>query len=83
VKIPSTGPTPQSPKEESILIAQVKNGDRYAFGELVRIHRKGVINIVYRMCGDIEIAEDVAQDTFIKAWIRFWKIFRPTIWTNL
>lgn len=68
MKSPSTGPTPKSPKEESILIAQAKNGDRYAFGELVRIHRKGVINVVYRMCGDIEIAEDVAQDTFIKAW---------------
>jgi RNA polymerase sigma-70 factor (ECF subfamily) len=44
------------------------NGDRNAFGELIRLHRKSVINVVFRMCGDTEIAEDVAQDTFIRAW---------------
>jgi len=50
------------------LITQAKEGDRNAYGELIRIHRAGVINVVYRLCGDAELAEDTAQDAFIKAW---------------
>jgi RNA polymerase sigma-70 factor (ECF subfamily) len=50
------------------LIAQAQQGDRQAFGELVRRHREGVINVVYRMCGDVNVAEDAAQEAFIRAW---------------
>jgi len=50
------------------LIARAKQGDRQAFGELVRRHREGVINVVYRMCGDANLAEDAAQEAFIRAW---------------
>jgi RNA polymerase sigma-70 factor (ECF subfamily) len=50
------------------LIAQAKQGDRHAFGELVRLNRQGVINVVYRMCGDANLAEDAAQEAFIRAW---------------
>lgn len=50
------------------LITKAQRGDRQAFGELVRCHRKGVINVVYRMCGDANLAEDAAQEAFIRAW---------------
>lgn len=50
------------------LIAQAQQGDRRAFGELVRRHREGVVNVVYRMCGDANLAEDAAQEAFIRAW---------------
>ena len=50
------------------LIAQAQQGDRQAFGELVSRHRKGTINVVYRMCGDANLAEDAAQEAFIRAW---------------
>ena len=50
------------------LINKAQQGDRAAFGELVRRHRTGVINIVYRMCGDINLAEDMAQEAFLRAW---------------
>lgn len=50
------------------LIALARQGDRRAFGELVRRHRAGVINVVYRMCGDANLAEDAAQEAFIRAW---------------
>ena len=50
------------------LILAAQKGDRQAFGELVRIHREGVVNVVYRMCADAELAEDAAQEAFIRAW---------------
>lgn len=50
------------------LITQAQQGDRRAFGELVRCHREGVVNVVYRMCGDVNLAEDAAQEAFIRAW---------------
>ena len=50
------------------LITQAQQGDRRAFGELVRCHREGVVNVVYRLCGDVNLAEDAAQEAFIRAW---------------
>jgi len=50
------------------LIIQAQQGDRQAFGELVRRHRAGVVNVVYRMSGDANLAEDAAQEAFIRAW---------------
>jgi len=54
--------------EESSLITQAQQGSREAFAELVCRHRGGVINVVYRMCGDARLAEDAAQVAFLRAW---------------
>ena len=51
------------------LIAQAQAGDRNAYGELVTRHYDGVIRVVYRMCGDAQIAEDAAQEAFMRAWV--------------
>ena len=61
---------------ETELVAQAQSGDRNAFSELVRIHAQGVMNVVYRMCGDARIAEDAAQETFIQAWLHL-SSYRP------
>lgn len=53
---------------EADLVALAQRGDRSAFSDLVGLHRRGVINVVYRMCGDAELAEDAAQEAFIRAW---------------
>jgi RNA polymerase sigma-70 factor (ECF subfamily) len=50
------------------LIRRAQEGDRRAFGQLVRLHREGAINVVYRMCGNADLAEEAAQEAFIRAW---------------
>jgi len=57
-----------STESEHDLIKRAQQGDRQAYGELVRCHRSGVVNVVFRLCGDADLAEDAAQETFIRAW---------------
>jgi RNA polymerase sigma-70 factor, ECF subfamily len=61
---------------ETELVKQAQRGDRNAFHELVCIHSQGVINVIYRMCGDVHIAEDAAQEAFIQAWLHL-SSYRP------
>lgn len=49
-------------------IVRAQQGDSQAFGELVEKHRPGVLNVVYRMCGDPQLAEEAAQEAFLRAW---------------
>jgi RNA polymerase sigma-70 factor (ECF subfamily) len=53
---------------ETQWIAGARQGDRRAFGNLVDFYRERVINVVYRMLGDPDLAEDVAQEAFLKGW---------------
>jgi len=62
--------------DEQRLIEQAQNGDRSAYGELVRRHYSGVVNVVYRLCGDAHLAEDMAQETFLRAWVHL-PTFQP------
>jgi len=50
------------------LIASSQAGDKGAFGELVRRYRERAQTAAYRFCGDPHLAEDIAQETFIKIW---------------
>ena len=61
---------------ETELVIRAQGGDRSAFSELVCLHSRGVLNIIFRMCGDVQLAEDAAQETFIRAWSHLGS-FRP------
>lgn len=52
---------------EEILVRKAKKGDTKAFGELVKRYERYIVNLVYRTLGYSEDAEDIAQETFIKA----------------
>ncbi len=63
-----TSPHTAPSMDDRDLIASAQRGDRRAFGELVCRHQKGVIGVVYRMCGDPRLAEDAAQEAFMRVW---------------
>ena len=65
-----------STNEETELVSRARQGDRNAYSELVRIHASGILNVVYRMCGDAQLAEDAAQETFLQAWLNL-NSYRP------
>lgn len=54
-------------QDDSEFVARARQGDRPAFGELVRRHQDGVFRFIYRMVGSRDEAMDLTQDSFMKA----------------
>jgi len=54
---------------ESRLIARSVAGDKDAFGALVQRYQRFACSVVYRMTGRPELAEDLAQEAFVRAWL--------------
>ncbi len=52
------------------LVDLVKTGDRKAFSTLVRRHQKAALRLSLRFMKDLDAAEDVTQEAFIKAYER-------------
>lgn len=50
-------------------IKQVIKGDQDAFGEIVEIYKNSVYQLSYRMLGNKQEAEDIAQEAFIRAYV--------------
>jgi RNA polymerase sigma-70 factor (ECF subfamily) len=55
---------PPQPIDE--IIERCLNGDQSAWDEIVRRHSRLVFNVAYKFVGTYELAEDLAQDVFIK-----------------
>lgn len=51
------------------LINEVRNGNRQAFTELMRRYQQRVYWTARRIVGDHEEADDIAQETFVKAYL--------------
>lgn len=50
------------------LVGKVKAGDKRAFSELVMRHQRSVLRLSLRFVKDMDTAEDVTQEAFIKAY---------------
>lgn len=49
------------------LIGMAQGGDQVAFGELVRRYHQQVFNALSALVGDLDDADDLAQEVFVKA----------------
>jgi RNA polymerase sigma-70 factor (ECF subfamily) len=55
-------------EREKDWILRAQQGDQRAFGHLVRAYQRPVYNLAYRMLGDASIAEEAAQEAFLRAY---------------
>lgn len=53
-------------RESERLVRSFLADDKRAFDELVRLHKRFVFNLCYRLLGDYDDADDCAQDVFVK-----------------
>jgi RNA polymerase sigma-70 factor (ECF subfamily) len=56
--------------QERALVARAQAGDLEAFEALYRAHVGRVYAVCYRMAGNATLAEELAQDVFVRAWQR-------------
>ena len=55
-------------KTDLELIEEVRRGHRAAFSELVKRHQRGLLRLSMRFMKDLDCAQDVVQEAFIKAY---------------
>ncbi len=55
-------------EDEDELVARAQEGDERAFEVLVRRHADGLFAVLARFLGGSEEAEEVTQETFLRAW---------------
>ncbi|MCB9392018.1 MAG: sigma-70 family RNA polymerase sigma factor [Calditrichaeota bacterium] len=60
--------SPQTEEQDLALIERIRSGDEHAFAELIDQYKGLVLNLVARMSGRVENAEDLAQEVFIRVW---------------
>jgi RNA polymerase sigma-70 factor (ECF subfamily) len=63
-----SGVDDRQPQTAIALLERAKAGDKDAFGELAEGHREALLRLCYKMSGSHEEAEDLVQDTFLKAY---------------
>jgi RNA polymerase sigma-70 factor (ECF subfamily) len=54
--------------EETFLIARARQGDLRAFEEIVRLYQRRVYGVALRIVRAHDVADDVAQEAFVRAW---------------
>ncbi len=54
-------------RSDEDLVADCLAGDRFAFAELVRRHQSRVVGMAHRALRDSALAEDLAQEAFVRA----------------
>lgn len=63
---PAAAMTAPDPTDDDVRAAQ--GGDRQAFERLYRHHVHRVFAVCVRMTGDRQLAEELTQDAFVRAW---------------
>ncbi len=65
---PEAAALPHAGADELALVAAARAGDRAAFAVLFDRYQTPIVNYLYRVVGDWDTANDLAQDSFLKAY---------------
>lgn len=57
---------------EDVLVRRAASGETAAFAELLRRHQGKVRGLLLRLCGDRTLADDLAQEVFLRAYRGLW-----------
>lgn len=68
---------PLRERSDETLMLEHGRGSEEAFAELVRRHQKGVLNYMYRMIQNRQVAEELAQEVFL-ALVKNGQRYEPT-----
>jgi len=66
----SESPQVDGPVSDARLVEEVRRGDQMAFGTLVQRYERRLIGVILRFVRDVELARDLAQETFLRAYER-------------
>lgn len=61
-----TGPQPSDAR----LVEETRQGDQTAFGHLVQRYERRLLRVIQRFVSDLDIADDLAQETFLRVYER-------------
>jgi RNA polymerase sigma-70 factor (ECF subfamily) len=53
------------------LVEDARRGNQEAFGTLVQRYERRLVRVILRFVSDVELAKDLAQETFLRAYVRF------------
>lgn len=56
------------PEDIVLLVKKAQGGDKNAFGEIYKIYVRKIYRFIYYLVYDRELAEDLTQIVFLKAW---------------
>ncbi len=69
-------------KDDAQLIRRTLSGDDTAFGTLVGKYQKSVHALVWRKIGDFHYAEEITQDTFLRAYNKLSTLKNPSLFSG-
>jgi RNA polymerase sigma-70 factor (ECF subfamily) len=63
---------------EAFLVSLARAGDRKAFEALVQRRQSSIRNLMRRFSGDCALADDLAQQVFLKVWLNIRALRKPS-----
>ena len=62
---------------ETFVVTMARTGDRSAFEDLVRRRQSSIRGLMKRCCGDNTLADDLAQQVFLRMWLKIRMLRKP------
>jgi len=59
---------PRVPPGDADILGRIRGGDETAFDDLTRLYQRDVYRLAWRLTGDAAEADDIAQETFLRAY---------------